>query len=596
MLIALLVGILLAVIVFFVIKLGSGAYIGYQYTSEESRAGRENGYAVELQKYVDDRGLSSADVSQLADWARGHRYLYVMVHKDDELLFEWGAQDNNDGKPDDGTEDSPGKGEDIFPDTGLIPERPTKEELIAYAKEKDAYPIIMADETAVLVSMADYTEYWYYDLFNVTSLVAAMLALVLAVMLYIGRVTGRISNLAREVAAVADGDMEHSIHIDGTDEIGQLSGDVEDMRSSILEKMERERKAVESNTELITSMSHDIRTPLTVLLGYLDIMKRKNDDPNMGEYIEASQKTALRLKKISDDLFNYFLVFGGGGAAQAYCDVKKFCELHGIECVLAEDEIGSAGLMQLCELTQTKIGTMLSEIPFSNIPIIFKNCGLDFLIVDTEHGAFDYTPLSSLITTARLVGLTAIVRLSDGERRDITRLADMGADGFILPMTNSAEDIQKVVEYAKYAPIGNRGISTNRAHTFYNPPPMSTYMRAANERIKVFAQIETKSGVENIDGILSTEGVDGVFVGPNDLSISLGCVGCDEPIKQAISTVADSAKRHGKPWGIITTSSTLIAHSLSCDTSFISYGSEINMIKDSCNSIRRKIYVRENND
>ena len=319
-----------------------------------------------------------------------------------------------------------------------------------------------------------------------------------------------------------------------------------------------------------------------------------------GEALFASNSTDALLRDVAQAIeelpYRGKMTVGGGGAAQAYCDVKKFCELHGIECVLAEDEIGSAGLMKLCELTQTKIGTMLSEIPFSNIPIIFKNCGLDFLIVDAEHGAFDYTPLSSLITTARLVGLTAIVRLSDGERRDITRLADMGADGFILPMTNSAEDIRKVVEYAKYAPIGNRGISTNRAHTFYNPPPMATYMRAANKRIKVFAQIETKSGVENIDGILSTEGVDGVFVGPNDLSISLGCVGCDEPIKQAISTVADSAKRHGKPWGIITTSSTLIAHSLSCDTSFISYGSEINMIKDSCNSIRRKIYVRENND
>lgn len=315
MLIALLVGIVLAVVVFFVIKLGSGAYIGYLYTSEESRMGRENGYAEELQRYVDEHGLSSADVSELADWARGHRYLYVMVHKDDELLFEWGAQDDTDKNPEGTDQSSPGKGDDIFPDTGLIPERPTREELIAYAKEKDAYPIIMADDAAVLVSMADYTEYWYYDLFNIASLVAAMLVLVLAVMLYIGRVTGRISTLARDVAAVADGDMGRSIHIDGTDEIGQLSGDVENMRNSILEKVEREREAVEANTELITSMSHDIRTPLTVLLGYLDIMKRKNDDSAMDEYIDASQKTALRLKKISDDLFNYFLVFGGGGAA-----------------------------------------------------------------------------------------------------------------------------------------------------------------------------------------------------------------------------------------------------------------------------------------
>ena len=72
---------------------------------------------------------------------------------------------------------------------------------------------------------------------------------------------------------------------------------------------------MEANAELITSMSHDIRTPLTVLLGYLDIMKeRVNEDGQMREYVEASEKTALRLKKLSDDLFSYFLLFGSGAA------------------------------------------------------------------------------------------------------------------------------------------------------------------------------------------------------------------------------------------------------------------------------------------
>ena len=275
----------------------------------------------------------------------------------------------------------------------------------------------------------------------------------------------------------------------------------------------------------------------------------------------------------------------------AYPAIKDFCDERGIECLLSSSDVGGEGLIKLCELTEARIGTMLSEIPFSNIPIIFKNCGLDFLIVDTEHGAFDYSALSPLITTARLINLPILVRLSDNSRRDITRLADMGADGFILPMTNTKEDIGTLVEYAKYAPIGNRGISTNRAHTFYDPPPMKEYMSSANERIKVYAQIESASGVENIDQILSLNGVDGAFVGPNDLSISLGCVGNDAPIISAISRVAESAKLHQKPWGIITTSQNLISHSLNCDASFISYGSEINMIKDSCKLIRRKIYV-----
>ena len=76
-------------------------------------------------------------------------------------------------------------------------------------------------------------------------------------------------------------------------------------------------------------------------------------------------------------------------------------------------------------------------------------------------------------------------------------------------MTNTADDIKKVVEYAKYAPVGKRGISTMRAHTLYAPPSLCEYMPLANERIKVYAQIETVSGVVNIEEILSVNGVDG---------------------------------------------------------------------------------------
>ena len=307
MLFALLIGLGLGVVTFFAVKIASDAYIANSYLSEERRNSREESYAAALQEYVDEQGLSSEDVSALADWSKNNRYLYIMVHKDDNLLFEWGGVVDED-KPSDGE----GDGEVVFPDTGLGGELPTKEDLIAYAKEKDSHLIEMSD-ISVLVSMADYTEYFYYDFFNITSIVAAMVVLIIVVMLYFTRVTRRITALAREVAIVAGGDTAHSIVRSGSDEITQLSCDVEEMRNSILEKVESERQAVEANAELITSMSHDIRTPLTVLLGYLDIMKIKSRDESMTEYIEASEKTALRLKKISDDLFNYFLVFGGKG-------------------------------------------------------------------------------------------------------------------------------------------------------------------------------------------------------------------------------------------------------------------------------------------
>jgi 2-keto-3-deoxy-L-rhamnonate aldolase RhmA len=85
-------------------------------------------------------------------------------------------------------------------------------------------------------------------------------------------------------------------------------------------------------------------------------------------------------------------------------------------------------------------------------------------------------------------------------------------------------------------------------------------------------------------------GVDGVFVGPNDLSCDLHCIGDNGPVKAALKTVSAAVQKHDKPWGIITASRDLIGCSLECGVNFISYGSEINMLKDSCKKLRGNVY------
>jgi len=99
------------------------------------------------------------------------------------------------------------------------------------------------------------------------------------------------------------------------------------MRSSMLENIGKERAALEANRELITAMSHDIRTPLTVLLGYLDIMKLNAPEGDMQQYIDASERTAMRLKKLSDDMFSYFLAYGGGIEVSVQeCDARTLID------------------------------------------------------------------------------------------------------------------------------------------------------------------------------------------------------------------------------------------------------------------------------
>lgn len=282
------------------------------------------------------------------------------------------------------------------------------------------------------------------------------------------------------------------------------------------------------------------------------------------------------------------ILLGGGGAEHIYNEVKE--KFGGtLSCELIKNNIGMKGLQMMAEQNSTKLGTMLSEVCFSNFPIIAKNCGLDFIIIDNEHGCFDYSKISSIIMNANLIGLEAIVRIGNSNRDYITKLADMGVHGFLLPMTNCSADIEEVVKYAKYSPVGKRGVSTTRAHTLYNPPKLTDYMKSANEEMKIYAQIETKSGTENIDSILKVEGVDGIFIGPNDLSVDLNCIGDKKIICDAIKTIANAAADADKPFGIITGDRDLIDCALQSNTSMISVGSELNMLINGCKKIKETI-------
>lgn len=280
-------------------------------------------------------------------------------------------------------------------------------------------------------------------------------------------------------------------------------------------------------------------------------------------------------------------IAAGGGALHHRELLLKIFKRLGRQLEFINNPADFGGLIKMAEKLERKTGTMLSEIAFDNFPVIVKNTGLDFFIIDFEHGGFDYSAVARLVMNANLIGTDVIIRLPDNRRMNITKFADMGAAGFILPMTNRPEDIEKVVEYGLYAPVGRRGISTTRAHTMYNPPALLEYMKSANERLKIYAQIETKAGVDNIEQILAVEGVAGVFIGPNDLSCDLGCIGDKQPVQAAIERVCGAASAAGRECGIITTDRDYIRRAAAFGASMLSYGSELNMLINSCKSIKR---------
>lgn len=232
-------------------------------------------------------------------------------------------------------------------------------------------------------------------------------------------------------------------------------------------------------------------------------------------------------------------------------------------------------------------GTMISEIATPNIARILRACGFEFIIIDCEHGYFDLSQVAAIVGISNGIGLSVIIRLPDSRRELITKFMDMGADGLLLPMTSSAADIRPVVRYAKYAPLGERGISTQRAHTNYSPPPLASYMASANRNTVIFAQIETRQGVRNASEILGTDGVDGVFVGPNDLAGDCGVPGeIDAPIVgQCIASVVKSAKQTGKYSGIITGDIELIKTWRAQGMSVFSCNSEIGMLMNAAKKV-----------
>ncbi len=224
---------------------------------------------------------------------------------------------------------------------------------------------------------------------------------------------------------------------------------------------------------------------------------------------------------------------------------------------------------------RSAIGCFLSEIAAPNILRIYRASGVEFVIVDCEHGAFDYSQVAALAAVGNGIGLPVLVRIPCVAREHVQKYLDAGADGLLVPMISTADSAREAVQYAKYAPLGRRGASTMRPHSEYNPGKLSEYMAKANGRTMVFVQIETQEGVQNALDIARVDGLDGLFVGPNDLSIDYGAPGDfhTPAMEEAVKKVIGSASQAGKPSGVIAS-----------DMAYLHWCQALGMRLFSCNS------------
>jgi 2-keto-3-deoxy-L-rhamnonate aldolase RhmA len=181
---------------------------------------------------------------------------------------------------------------------------------------------------------------------------------------------------------------------------------------------------------------------------------------------------------------------------------------------------------------------------------IMADAGFDWITVDMEHTSITYETLPVLVSGIRSHGAEALVRIEDNNPAVIKRVLDCGAGGIIVPLINNAGEAERAVKAAKYPPDGVRGVSLGRASDYGNN--FKDYFESINEQVLVLAQIEHYSAVEKIGEIVSVEGLDGVFLGPYDLSGSMGIVAqFDHPrMVEARKRVIEAAKKAGKVIGI----------------------------------------------
>lgn len=196
---------------------------------------------------------------------------------------------------------------------------------------------------------------------------------------------------------------------------------------------------------------------------------------------------------------------------------------------------------------ETLIGTILS-MPSPETAEVMAMAGFDWLFIDLEHGPLSFLQAQRMIQAAG-GRCGSLVRVPENTEVAMKKALDIGAEGIIAPKVNTAAEAEQIVSYCKYAPDGQRGVGATRAHGY--GMHFQQYVERANEDTLVVVQIEHIEGVNNIDSIVATAGVDVIFVGPYDLSASMGLMGqLDHPdVLKAIEKVEAACHKAEKAMG-----------------------------------------------
>lgn len=226
-------------------------------------------------------------------------------------------------------------------------------------------------------------------------------------------------------------------------------------------------------------------------------------------------------------------------------------------------------------------GTMLQEISSTVLPILLADVGYDFVFIDMEHGPYDLGNATELIRVVRLCGLTPLVRIPDIQYDHIARIMDAGAEGIMVPRVENRAQVEAVLSYAKYPPLGRRGCSITKGHNDFQKAELHEFTTFMNRENLVILQIERREAVEDIDNLLSVPGVDAVIFGPKDLALSLDRPeDFDDPVlRAAMERVVLACRTRGIAFGLHTPRIDILREFMNLGATLLVYSTDIDLFR-----------------
>ncbi len=234
---------------------------------------------------------------------------------------------------------------------------------------------------------------------------------------------------------------------------------------------------------------------------------------------------------------------------------------------------------------EPSFGTWVSSSSLVAVDAL-RGLGFDWLMVDTEHAPVNPETLAAMVALLQGSGPTPFVRVGNIDQYLVKQALDAGAHGILVPLVSSEAQARAVVSYAKYPPEGIRGAAAAAASRYGRE--LATYLRTANAETTVGVQIETREALEHLEAIAAVPGVDLLFVGPTDLTLSLGLLDdrTNPKVRDAMRTVVATCERHGKIPGTLVVSLEEKKAAVDLGFRFISLASDIRFLLDGASRFR----------